>query len=290
MKTLGRKIIWALISAIVCRESSAGVIETLNNTIGIVIDGSRADWINAVAYTNDAAGEGEFGPSDVDWKRITIANGADLGTIYFRLEMNVAADFNNFPAYYNVFIDTDEDRGTGYIGTDSQLPIGAEYLIQGPNLFSFSGGAQTDFGWTFVQALSSDNSFANFDVSIALPAALIGSPADFNFVLLGDNTLSVHTPDYYPDGGNLGAGGDYFEYELLIDPAGFDRIALQTVTAFSVSNSLTNVTYRLEFAPVASPTNWNFSGCSAVGNGAGLYLFDPAGYSTARVYRVIAEY
>jgi len=294
MKTKHKLVMLTLIGMVVARASPAGVIESLNNTTdGIVIDNSRADWASLTAYTADSAGESGIGPFDVDWDRVTIANNFDQDTLYVRYEMNNGADFNSFPAFYNIFIDTDEDRGTGYIGGGSQLSIGAEYLIQGSTVYSFSGGGdQTAFSWTFVASLAADNSFANLDISYSLSASTIGSPPVFRFVLLGDNGLNGNTPDFYPDGGDQGVNGDYFEYtmSLFVPDVTFADMVVTNATAFLVTNSLADVNYRLEFAPTDAPTNWAFSGFHVNGNGGNLYLYDPVGFATTKIYRVLAEH
>lgn len=192
----------------------AGMIGPLNNTTDdLVVDGQRSEWSALQAFEADSAGEPGIGEFDVDWNRVTVANQSDLNMFFFRCELHKGADFGSYPAFYNIFVDADRNRATGYIGSDGQLPIGADYLIQGGNLFSFGGGSeQTAFGWTLTVALTTDNSFSNRDISLAVPALVIGNPSSFHFVLLGDNALSGNTSDYYPDGGNRGADGDYFEY------------------------------------------------------------------------------
>lgn len=293
MKARLQIVLFVLIGMMFALKSPAGLIQSLNNTAdGIAVDDSRSDWVGLTAFAPDSAGEAGIGPFDVDWNRITIANNSSMETFYIRYALNVGADFDNFPAFYDFFIDADEDRGTGYIGGGSQLPIGADYLIQGANVFSFSGGDQTTFSWNFVTALTADNSFTNLDISMELPATAIGSPSNFHFVLLGDNTLSGNTADYYPDGGDQGGGGDYFRYttEPFVVEVEFAQIDLTRVFAFSITNSLPDVTYRLDFAPMVAPSNWVSSGFRVDGNGGDLILYDPAGFDTTKFYRVVAEF
>lgn len=213
MNALSRIILSVVAGLVLCRESRAGSVATLNNTTdAIVIDGERADWASLEGFPEDTSGESGIGPTDVDWKRVTVANTPDARAFYVRVEMNVGADFVVYPAFYNIFIDVDKNRNTGYIGSDGQFPIGADYLIQGPNLFAFTGGAQTTFSWAMKTSLTADNSLKNRDVTIAVPASAIERPASFYFLLLGDNALSGHAADYYPDNADHGAGGGYFEY------------------------------------------------------------------------------
>lgn len=203
------------------RVASADMIAIVNNTTdAIAIGADRSGWSGLTAYPADSAGEAGIGPFDVDWNRVTVANSSGATTFYVRYEQNNAADFNSFPAFYNMFIDVDLDRGTGYIGGGSQLAVGAEYLVQGATLYSFAGGVnQTAFSWSFISSLASDNSFSSLDIIYALPALSLGDPESFDFVLLADNTLNGNADDYAPDGGNAGAGGDYYRYTVVPEPA-----------------------------------------------------------------------
>jgi len=203
-----------IIGLCIVQDCPAGAVASRNNTgDDIVIDGDRSDWSSRSAYPNDTANEDGIGEFDVDWARVTMANSSDRATIFIRYELNKGADFNTYPAFYNIFIDADMNRATGYIGGGSQLPIGADYLVQGANVFSFGGGSdQTAFGWTLEASLIADNSLSGRDISLALPAQIIGRPSTFHFVLFGDNSLNGNSPDYYPDGGSRGATGDYFIY------------------------------------------------------------------------------
>ena len=53
--------------------------------------------------------------------------------------------------------------------------------------------------------------------------------------------------------------------------------------------SVLGAIYRPEFAPAASPSNWNGMGFSLAGNGGQMFAFDPSGYSAQRVYRIVRE-
>lgn len=184
-----------------------------NPLAALDIHGDRAAWSGVEAFPADSSAEPGIGPFDVDWSRVAVAHSADLQMLFVRYELGSAADFSAYPAFYNLFIDADNNRATGYVGSDGQLSIGADYLIQGANVFAFSGGsAQTAFGWKLKGAAQSDIKGGGKDIAIAIPMPLIGAPDAFRFVLLGDNVLSGNQPDYYPDSGNAGVSGGFFEY------------------------------------------------------------------------------
>lgn len=200
------------ILCLLAAAAGADMVQQLSNPDSITVDASRADWSGVTAYQDDSSGESGIGPFDVDWTRVSIAHSIDGSQLYVRYQLSVGADFGSFPAFYNLFLDTDQNRSSGYIGGGSQLPVGAEYLLQGGALFAFTGANQTDFSWSPVGSATTDNSFANLDIEIGLSAALIGSPEQFDFILLGDNALNGNTQDYYPDAANGGATGDFFRY------------------------------------------------------------------------------
>jgi hypothetical protein len=187
----------------------------VGQSASITIDGSRADWSGLTAYPEDTTGESGIPSYDVDWQRVTMAHSGDQNTLYVRYQQNTAADFDAFPGFYNIYIDTDRDRGTGHIGIyGSELSLGADYLIQGSTIYAFSGALQTDFSWTSIGSVTADNSFSSLDIEYSLALSTIGSPTDFYFLLYGDNNINGQTIDYYPDSSNQGASGGVFEYNI----------------------------------------------------------------------------
>lgn len=206
MALVGAALVWA-------GNADGAAVATLSNKVrsfNLHRDGEA--WKPLKAFPIDTAYEEGIGPNDVDWQCVTIAHASDARSFFIRYQLNVAADLVAYPAFYNLFIDADEDRSTGYVGGDRQLPVGADYLIQGANVFVFNSSVQTDFAWTPKSTLATEVRAANHDIVLALPAVLIGNPRRFRFVLLGDNAVSGHTQDYYPDESNQGETGGYFEY------------------------------------------------------------------------------
>lgn len=221
MKTTRPILIPSLALGLMLGASAFAASEALRNNAVSALDihGDRAAWAPLDAYPVDGDGEEGIGAFDVDWHRVTLAHGVDLQSLFIRYELNTAADFSSYPAFYNAFIDADNDRATGYIGGGGQFPVGAEYLIQGANVFSFAGGgAQTAFSWNYAGAADSDVRNENLDIALEIPLSLLGSPASFRFVVYGDNPLNGNTADYYPDSGNAGEGGGFFEYSTAVEP------------------------------------------------------------------------
>ncbi|MEM8493931.1 MAG: PEP-CTERM sorting domain-containing protein [Planctomycetota bacterium] len=158
----------------------------------------------------------------------------DSSNFYMRMFMD-AFDVNEpgqsfFGAFHTIFLDTDQDRSTGYIGddgdptlTDGLLPIGADYLIQGPALFRFGnlgnpGGANQElFTWggiiPFGNMIYDDDPVS--DIELQIGRDQIGNPEAFDWIALTDD-LSFITQDTFPN--NVFAGpdeGEFFTYSTI---------------------------------------------------------------------------
>jgi len=178
--------------------------QTLSNPVAngaIVVTGNdRTDWAGVPAY--DADGTDTAGP-EVDYSQVQVAHDDD--NFYFRFQLD-ASGFFGFR--HNVFIDVDQDRNTGFRGSIDEMSIGADFLLQGSSVFSFTGATPTTWGWNFLGSQAWDD-FPTTDIETQIPRSLIGDPDGFDFVLFGDNTV---TPDYYPNNAITGAGGDLLRY------------------------------------------------------------------------------
>lgn len=283
-----KKRVVMLAVACVLAGARADVLQSLGNArTGMVVNADRADWVGAAPYVDDTTNEPGIGPFDVDWLRGTLAHAADADLLCVRYETDRGADFGLYPAFYNLYLDTDLSRGTGYIGGGGQLSVGADYLIQGASVFQFSGAGQMDFSWSYVGVGSYDNSYTNHDLELGFAPSLLGSPTSFNFVVLADNALNGNTQDYYPDSGNGGAGGGYFTYAftaLTTQPV-FRAVSIGTVPAIVFESELGS-RYQLHFKTNELDSEWTYTGLEVDGTGGTMQLFDPSGYSPAKLYRV----
>ncbi len=226
----------------------AGSLETQNNPVnpGDILIGQldatnpndRSDWIPIPSYQADPSGDASV---ELDFTGIQIAHDATNFYIHQLLAPS-AAPPQFFGFRHNLFIDVDQDRSTGFIGDDGDpaattgfLSIGADFLMQGTSLFSFAGGAnQEAFSWAQIdQAFPFGNiawdDFPNEDIETLIPAAAMGNPTAFDFVINGSNTV---LEDYYPDLASAGVTGDYFTYSTVavsldgdLDGDGFVGIA-----------------------------------------------------------------
>ena len=116
----------------------------------IFIDGSMEDWGNIPAFAYDASDVNIF-PFEADWRQLWVAN--DAGFLYFGVNHDTRP-FNEACTWANsYFIDSDDDKVTGFVGAAGEYPIGADLLLQGAFLFRYTGNG-TDWSWDCIDAVA----------------------------------------------------------------------------------------------------------------------------------------
>jgi hypothetical protein len=132
-------------------------------TPSIIIDGTFDDWTGvAPVYSSDAA-SGNLNAAD--FKDIYVFNDADY--YYFRVTLwaDIAPADGQFPAFANMFFDTDNNPGTGYgaIGSELLAQSGVNYQekngtfndnapINGLNWLCLPAAPGTNFEFRFSRA------------------------------------------------------------------------------------------------------------------------------------------
>jgi hypothetical protein len=193
-------------------RAAAVSIEMQSNAVengAIAIDGSRSDWQGVPEFPLDTDTTPP-GP-ELDFDVAQFAN--DASNIYFRLQLlpSPSGMPQPYSSRHNLFLDTDQDRNTGFYGGGSFLATGADYLVQGPELYEFVGETQEAFSWNFLQILTA-NDATDTDIEVAVPIVAIGSPAQFDFYFNAANS-DFATEDFYPEFANSSLG-DFFTYEI----------------------------------------------------------------------------
>jgi PEP-CTERM motif len=210
----------------------AGSLEAQSNPVAngaIVVaplDVDRSDWAAITPYQADV----DAITPVLSIESVSVAH--DDNSFYFRQIMDafdpLDAQQSFFGSHHAFFLDTDQDRSTGFIGgdgdpltDDSTLAIGADYFIEGPAIFKFGnlgnpGGANQElFTWGTIVPFG----FLNFDdsppsdIEIEVSRADIGNPVAFDFIAYTTD-ISFATQDTYPNAG-FDALGDYFTYSTL---------------------------------------------------------------------------
>jgi len=180
------------------------------------VDGQLTEWADLPSYPedpDDMVGVDANG-AQANWKNINIAHNVDTDMLY----MAYTNQTNIFISWgFQVLIDTDNNPDTGLsVFAGKQLPIGADYMIEGVLPYRYTGSGGDDFTWT-----RSENA-AGYEVGriwtghtgeVFLPLSWIGNPSSFSFIVFGNNNYYVEPNtdeyDWYPD---KAPEGEFFRY------------------------------------------------------------------------------
>jgi hypothetical protein len=170
-------------------------------TRGILIDGDFSDWDGlAPIYTNDTMGT----PGAADFRAVYAFN--DANNYYFRVTLwqDIPAADGQFPAFANIYYDTDNDVNTGWLpGTvGSELLTQSGFGYQEKNGTAFNEGGINGLNWSSLPAHT--NSDFEFSISRSATYASDGLPVfTTNIVNLhfqGQTTGWSPVNDAPPDG------------------------------------------------------------------------------------------
>jgi hypothetical protein len=183
----------------------------------ITTDAVFTDW-NGVSPLITDGEDVNLAGDHMDWYRVYVTH--DTGNISFRLanQMPVAFTYG-----LQMFIDSDSNRATGYIGTQGEFPIGADYLIQGLadvgiRIYPFNGATQTSWSWSGADVDSPAYSWQNGELELRVPhwqlqrPGYVGLANRIRFFLDGDSGPFGHANvhDFVPN--DVYTGG-YIEYQ-----------------------------------------------------------------------------
>jgi hypothetical protein len=133
---------------------------TVSFSRGIIIDGSFDDWQGVTPiYSGPSGSEGA-----ADFQDIYTFN--DANRYYFRVTLyhDIPSSSGHFPAYVNMFFNTDNDSNTGYsaLGSDLLIQSGFSYQeknggfnegpISGLNWICLPNAPSTDYEFSFSRA------------------------------------------------------------------------------------------------------------------------------------------
>ncbi len=158
---------------------------------GITIDGSFDDWAGLTpVYSSDAA---SGSTNSADFKAIYVYNDANYYYFYVQLWSDLAPINGHFPAYVNMFFDTDDSAGTGYgaIGSDMLIQSGYAYQQKDGGI---GNGFVDGFGINGLNWLCLPQSVGtNFEFQLSKTATFgedgtpVFSTNAFNFLFQGMN-------------------------------------------------------------------------------------------------------
>ena len=178
----------------------------------IVVDGNLSDWVSLTSFGMESPGFSISTSNTVDLAQLWMAH--DATNLYIACQ-NYGPTTNGLNAAYNLYLDTDGNRSTGYRGGANNFPIGADYLLQGSSLYQYTGSTGTDWNWTFVGTATAAVATSNAEFS--LPRAWLGNPDLIKLFFLDDNpSIGGTLQDAYPRNAlQSGGGGGWFAYRIL---------------------------------------------------------------------------
>jgi hypothetical protein len=171
-----------------------------NPLTNITLDGNLSDWA-------------PYRPFDPDLQDIDTTNQVDFLQAWMGHSSNLfyVAYKNASPTTYddrfNLYLDTDGSRTTGYRNSNDEFPIGADYRVRGTNVQHYVGTGLNS-SWTNIGVVA--KSVASNIIEYSFPRSWIGDPPVINLFFWGENTGDR---DEYPDYAmNAGGGGQFFTY------------------------------------------------------------------------------
>jgi hypothetical protein len=191
------------------------------NTGSIVVNGNLSDWSLLIPFGQASQDFLTSSTNPVDLAQLRVAHNA---TNLFVAYQNYGPTTNGLNGAYNLYLDTDNSRATGFRGGSDNFPIGADYLLQGNTVYHYVGGG-TDWNWVQV-AVATSVVGGTSNVEFSLPQALIGNPSVIGLFFLGDNpSIGGNGLDVYPNSAlQAGGGGAKFTYRLLAASQSADSV------------------------------------------------------------------
>lgn len=189
----------------------------------ISIDGDLSEWDILQAYPNDPADdvvgqsvEGhESGPGNqANWTGLQIAHTESTLYMAYKNATNLYISSG-----FQLFIDSDNNPETGFsggFGDLTDLPIGADFLIEGINVHQYAG---TGDDWSWVSSPNSEGfqigrAWSGAEGEVEIPLHWIGSPSEsFTFIAFGNNKYysGEEEFDWFPDNA---IDGGFFRYDF----------------------------------------------------------------------------
>lgn len=116
--------------------------------------------------------------------------------LYISYRCTKPINFEDSAYRYNIFIDADNNAGTGYKGWDGNWVLGADYLIQGATIFEFSAATNRTWGWKKREVLAYKIGGDQVEMRILLSFLGLENKRECRILFYGDNINEI---DYVPD-------------------------------------------------------------------------------------------
>jgi len=171
------------------------------------IDGNVEEWDHLLSFGEDE--KDMPNASMLDWQKAWMANTPDTLFLAYQYHNPLQMSWGHI-----VHLDTDTNKNTGFKGSSGEYPIGVDYMIQGYDIWKYTGDGQS-WSWQFVAEAT--RSWTTFNSEMKLPLNLIGNPEKINLFYEADNIAIGHAgTDLFPN--DAISGKQYFSYSLNTPP------------------------------------------------------------------------
>jgi len=195
--------------------NSDSVTPVPTETTAIVVDGNLNEWDASSSLAADDPAE-MSSPNTIDWRRLLMGHSDNALYIGYQ---------NHGPATlswgYQIYLDTDNNRTTGFTGFSDEYPIGADYVLEGDELNRYTGVSNTEWSWQSEGVMQIV--VAGDSTEVAIPRSTLGNPATIEVFARGDNAaVNGNQVDYYPDAAPTNTAPldtRKFRYDFSVEPS-----------------------------------------------------------------------
>ena len=173
-------------------NAATGVDDGVNFIASLTIDGSLQDWSGLTPLAPDA-NDISAANEEIDFRQGYIAHNDSM--LYLAYQND--SPMTSLTYGHAAFIGTDDSDATGFTGFSAELPFGADFLLEGTDLYSYSGTG-TNWLWTYVATINTAQ--VGTIAELALSRAQLGNPSAIEIYWRGNNeAVSGSGIDFYPD-------------------------------------------------------------------------------------------
>lgn len=183
-----------------------------NYVATMTIDGSLQDWAGVTPLAADPA-DITINGEEIDFRQGYMAHSDTM--VYLAYQND--SPMSGLTYGHAAFIGTDDSDATGFTGFSSEMPFGADFLLEGSDLYSYTGSGN-DWMWSYVATLSAEH--VGSVAEIALSRAQLGDPSAIEIYWRGNNEAINGTGiDFYPDATvDTGAALAQRRFRYLLQP------------------------------------------------------------------------
>ncbi len=208
-----------------------GVSNPLNGAV-ILVDGNLAEWATIASFGSDP--DDTTGVNIIDWAEASVAHDDQNFYVGYSNHGPVEESWG-----YGTYIDTDSNNNTGFKGFSAELPIGADYLIEGRVVLKYTGAGSN---WSWQEIGTAGYGIAGNSAELMLPRSLLGNPTTLRLYFKGNNiAVGGNVVDFYPDAVTDASQADsdrYFTYTIANNGGNSPPIASAQILRVNANGQL----------------------------------------------------